>query len=244
MQSTKANKNWLLLRNIYHQRHFSGPVSYRDFRATVPRVPWPLVWNVSRLLPLTRAPYEYLTRPPDDYLALHTIFRLRLPPRALLAALLLARDSWSPSFSPRIFEQKRDCSQSTQSSFPNEERMRDESKERPDLRGRLPTLFSLFPARVFAVCLPGKGQSGDSMKPSVVLSVVSEAIGKNYFLRPTWRKFPELISVWTGYCALSDKYYTPLTGINTSKKALSRVVKAVLKMFLGGGLCSLSSLSW
>ena len=36
----------------------------------------------------------------------------RLPPRALLAALLLARDSCSASFSPRIFEQKRDCSQS------------------------------------------------------------------------------------------------------------------------------------
>ena len=36
----------------------------------------------------------------------------RLPSRALLAALLLARDSCSASFSPRIFEQKRDCSQS------------------------------------------------------------------------------------------------------------------------------------
>ena len=32
--------------------------------------------------------------------------------RALLAASPLARDSCSPTFSPRIFEQKRDCSQS------------------------------------------------------------------------------------------------------------------------------------
>ena len=30
----KANKNWLLLRNIYHQRHLSGPISYRDVRET------------------------------------------------------------------------------------------------------------------------------------------------------------------------------------------------------------------
>ena len=37
----------------------------------------------------------------------------RLPPRALLAASPLARDSCSATFSPRIFEQKRDCSQST-----------------------------------------------------------------------------------------------------------------------------------
>ena len=37
----------------------------------------------------------------------------RLPPRALLAASPLARDSCSPTFSPRIFEQKRDCSQPT-----------------------------------------------------------------------------------------------------------------------------------
>ena len=36
----------------------------------------------------------------------------RLPPRALLAASPLARDSCSATFSPRIFEQKRDCSQS------------------------------------------------------------------------------------------------------------------------------------
>ena len=36
----------------------------------------------------------------------------RLPPRGLLAALPLARDSCSATFSSRIFEQKRDCSQS------------------------------------------------------------------------------------------------------------------------------------
>ena len=34
----------------------------------------------------------------------------RLPPRALLAASPLARDSCSDTFSPWIFEQKRDCS--------------------------------------------------------------------------------------------------------------------------------------
>ena len=33
--------------------------------------------------------------------------------RALLAASLLTHDSCSATFSPRIFEQKRDCSQST-----------------------------------------------------------------------------------------------------------------------------------
>ena len=33
----KANKNWLLLRNIYHQRNLLGSVSYRDFRETGPR---------------------------------------------------------------------------------------------------------------------------------------------------------------------------------------------------------------
>ena len=38
----------------------------------------------------------------------------RLPPRALLAASPLARDSYSATFPPRIFEQKRDCSQSIQ----------------------------------------------------------------------------------------------------------------------------------
>ena len=37
----------------------------------------------------------------------------RLPPRAVLAASSLARDSCSATFSPRIFEQKRDCSQSS-----------------------------------------------------------------------------------------------------------------------------------
>ena len=37
---------------------------------------------------------------------------VRLPPRALLAASPLARDSCSATFFPRIFEQKRDCSQS------------------------------------------------------------------------------------------------------------------------------------
>ena len=36
----------------------------------------------------------------------------RFLPRALLAAFLLARDSCSATFSLRIFEQKRDCSQS------------------------------------------------------------------------------------------------------------------------------------
>ena len=36
----------------------------------------------------------------------------RLPPRALLATSSLARDSCSATFPPRIFEQKRDCSQS------------------------------------------------------------------------------------------------------------------------------------
>ena len=40
----------------------------------------------------------------------------RLPPRALLAASPLAHDSCSATFRPRIFEQKRDCSQSTQNS--------------------------------------------------------------------------------------------------------------------------------
>ena len=35
----------------------------------------------------------------------------RLPPRALLAASPPARDLCSATFSPRIFEQKRDCSQ-------------------------------------------------------------------------------------------------------------------------------------
>ena len=38
----------------------------------------------------------------------------RLPPRALLAASPLARDSCSATFFPRIFEQKRDCSQSNE----------------------------------------------------------------------------------------------------------------------------------
>ena len=37
----------------------------------------------------------------------------RLPPRALLATSSLARDSCSATFPPRIFEQKRDCSQSS-----------------------------------------------------------------------------------------------------------------------------------
>ena len=41
----------------------------------------------------------------------------RLPPRALLAALPLACDTCSATFSPRIFEQKRDCSQSTHCPF-------------------------------------------------------------------------------------------------------------------------------
>ena len=36
----------------------------------------------------------------------------RLPPRALLVASPLARDSRSATFPSRIFEQKRDCSQS------------------------------------------------------------------------------------------------------------------------------------
>ena len=38
----------------------------------------------------------------------------RLPPRALVATSSLARDSCSATFPPRIFEQKRDCSQSDQ----------------------------------------------------------------------------------------------------------------------------------
>ena len=36
----------------------------------------------------------------------------RLPPRVLFAASPLTRDSCSATFFPRIFEQKRDCSQS------------------------------------------------------------------------------------------------------------------------------------
>ena len=36
----------------------------------------------------------------------------RLPPRALLATSLLARNSCSATFPLRIFEQKRDCLQS------------------------------------------------------------------------------------------------------------------------------------
>ena len=38
----------------------------------------------------------------------------RLPPRTLLAASPLARDTCPATFDPRIFEQKRDCSQSNE----------------------------------------------------------------------------------------------------------------------------------